>query len=145
MTLMAVVEKKPEVKTARPLDRLAVASLAGVVYILVSLAVAFWAVPTVCRLVGLGDVSFGPLLTGVLSLAAIVALAIIGYRLMGGPRSRPGLRAGIFLGFVFLAIWALFSRWVGGIAEGSTYDGWLSGAGPGVGAGVALALSAAFG
>src|SRR4051812_28728664 len=125
MTLMAVVEKKTEVKTASPLDRLAGARLAGGVFILLRLALALWAVPTVCRLIGLGDVSFGPLLTGVLSLAAIVALAVFGSRLMGGAQSRPGLRAGIFLGFVFLAIWALFSRWVGGIAEGSTYDGWL--------------------
>src|SRR5206468_7837455 len=109
MTLMAVVEKKPEVKTASPLDRLAVASLAGVVYILGSLAVAFKAVPAVCQMVGL---SAGSLLTGFLSLATLGALAVVGYRLMGGSHSRPGLRAGIFLGFVFLGLWALFSRWV---------------------------------
>src|SRR5262245_17191070 len=145
MTLMAVVEKKPEVQTASPFDRLAVASLAGVVYILVSLTVAFWAVPAVCRLAGLANASFGPLLTGVLALAAIVVLAIFGYRLMGGAHSRLGLRAGIFLGFVFLALWALFSRWVGGIVEGSTYDGWLESAPPGVGIGIAVALSGLFG
>src|SRR5262245_54013935 len=127
MTLMAVVEKKPEVKTASPLDRLAVASLAGVVYILGSIAVAFKAVPAVCQLLGIADTGIGPLLTGTLSLLAIVVLAVVGYRLMGGAESRPGLRAGIFLGFVFLALWAFFSRWVGGIVEGSTYDGWLSG------------------
>ena len=138
---MAVVEKKPEVKTASPFDRLAIASLSGVVYILVSLTVAFWAVPAVTRVAGLANASFGPLLTGVLALTAIVVLAIFGYRLMGGAHSRLGLRAGIFLGFVFLALWAFLSRWVGGIIEGSTYDGWLSGAPLGVGMGIAAALS----
>lgn len=135
---MAVVEKKPEVKTSSAFDRLAIASLAGVVYLLGSLAVAFKAVPALCQLLGLSTV---PLLPSALSLAAVVTLAVVGYRLMGGTHSRLGLRAGIFLGFVFLAVWALFTRWVGGIVEGSAYNGWLKDTSFGVGVGITVALS----
>src|SRR5688500_12436388 len=104
---MAVVVKKPEVRTTSPFDRLAVASLAGVVYILASLARAFWAVPAVLQLLGLAELGFGPLLIGVLSLLTAGVLAVVGYRLMGGAASRPGLRGGMFLGFVFLTLWTL--------------------------------------
>jgi len=139
---MAVVEKKPEARTASPFDRLAVASLAGVVYVLASLAVAFKAVPALCRLVGLTpDTTFGPVLTGTLCVAALGVLAVVGFRLMGGTHSRPGLRAGVFLGLVFLAVWVLLSRWIGGLLEGWTAEGWLSNLGPTTGMGVAAVLS----
>src|SRR4051812_25759396 len=111
---MAVVEKKPETRTTSALDRLALASLAGVVYVIGSLAVAFKAVPAACELVGLGGAPY-VLHRGLLSLLVAVALAVVGVRLLGGRQTRPGLRAGIFLGLVFLLLWALLSRWIGGI------------------------------
>src|SRR5438067_2032352 len=141
---MAVVEKKPETQTTSAFDRLGMASLAGVVYVLGSLAVAFKAVPAACELVGLDGASY-VLLRGLLSLLAFVVLAVVGVRLMGGRQARPGLRAGIFLGLVFVLLWALLSRWVGGILEESTYNGWLQGLGANVGAGISLALSLALG
>jgi len=138
---MAVVEKKPEAKTASPFDRLAVASLAGVVYVLASLAVAFKAIPALWQLTTLDS----PVIAGILAVACVIALAILGFRLLGGDLSRPGLRAGIFTGLVFLLLWALLSRWIGGIVEGSTYDGWLSSTSPGFGAILTAMLSAALG
>src|SRR5262245_1407302 len=141
---MAVVEKKPEAPTASAFDRLSVASLAGVVYVVGSLAVVFKGVPALCELFGMSADRFG-VASALLSVVAVFALAIVGFRLLGGAESRPGLRAGVFTGLVFLCLWALLSRWIGGIIEGSTYDGWLSGTSPTFGAILTAMLSAALG
>src|SRR5829696_695050 len=63
---MAVVEKKPETRAAAggTFDRLAFASLAGLVYVLGSLAVAFKAVPAATRMLGLRPDTFAGTLVG---------------------------------------------------------------------------------
>src|SRR5437870_4676555 len=99
---MAVVDKKPETSTAQPL-KLGLASLGGVVFIVGSLAVAFRAVPAAFKAIGLSaDTMGGSILPGLAGIALLVVLAIVGYRMIGGAHSRPGLRAGIFLGLVFV-------------------------------------------
>ena len=71
---MAVVEKRPEAKTASAFDRLSVASLAGVVYVVASLAVAFKAIPAVWGLLGLPTETFG----------AVAGIGLFDARLGGG-------------------------------------------------------------
>lgn len=139
---MAVVEKKPEARTASAFDRLSLASLAGVAYVAASFAVVFKAFPAAWELLGGYG---GAAAIGLIGVVLLVALIALGIRLIGGADSRPGLRAGIFTGLVMLVLWALLSRWVGGIVEGSTYDGWLSGTSPAFGAILAAMLSAALG
>lgn len=140
---MAVVEKKPETGTSQPLS-LGLASLAAVAYVLGSILVAFKAVPVVLGIVGLTAENAG-VLPGLVSIIALVALAIVGFGLMGGTHSRPGLRAGIFLGLVFLFLWAIISRWIGGILEGMAYDRWFGHNETTIGGGITAALSALFG
>lgn len=126
---MAVVEKKTETTPgASPFDRLAVASLAGVAYIVASFAVLFKAVPTIADMTGLSGSFAGAAFTNVILVAAFLGLLVLGWRLMGGADSRPGLRAGIFLGIVFLLLWLFLIRWLGGMLEGWVYGGeWFRG------------------
>jgi len=143
---MAVVDKKPETSTAQPL-KLGLASLAGVLYVVGSLAVVFKAVPAALAAIGLtADTFGGTILIGVGGLLLLLVLAIVGYRMIGGAHSRPGLRAGIFLGLVFVLLWAGVSRWLGGLIEGWFYSNkWAEQNELTVGGGITAVLSALFG
>jgi preprotein translocase SecE subunit len=140
---MAVVEKKPETGTARPLS-LGLASLAGVAYVLGSIVVAFKVVPVLFGMAGLPPESY-TVLVGLTSIVVLLALGIVGYGRMGGTHSRPGIRAGIFLGLVFVFLWAILSRWIGGLIEGWTYNGLFRGNEITIGGGISVALSALLG
>ncbi len=135
---MAVVEKKPEATTARPI-KLGLAGLAGVVYVLGSIAVAFKAIPALFGLAGLGADSVA---AGLCSILALLLLAVLGYRLLGGKESRLGLRAAVFLGFMIVLVGTLLGRWVGGLVEGWTYDKyWFEGNEVLWGGGIALVVT----
>src|SRR5438552_10981072 len=122
---MAVaVKNTPETRTANLFDRLAAASLAGVVYVLGTVGIVFKGLPALWEQLGLSSESFlGVALQGSVMLAVLVVLFVVGLRLMG-PAPRPGLRAGIFTGLFLLLVLALVGRWLGGILEGWVYDGW---------------------
>lgn len=127
--VMAVaVKNTPETQTAGLFDRLGAASLAGVVYVVASLAIAFTGIPTLIGRLGLTGGGFMPIAAQVLAVVvALVVLAVIGIRMMGSP-PRPGLKAGIFMGVVFLLLTLLVGRWVGGIVESLVYNnGWFKG------------------
>ena len=96
---MAVaVKNTPETRTANLFDRLAAASLAGVVYVLGTVGIVFKGLPALWEQLGLSSDSFiSVALQGSVMLAVLVVLLVIGVRLMG-PAPRPGLRAGIFTG-----------------------------------------------
>lgn len=117
---MAVaVKNNPETGIANLLDRLSVASLVGVVYVLGCLAIVFKALPTLWwQILGFSGESFFAVagLT-VLMLAATAGLIWLGGRLVGG-HPLPGLRAGIFTGSVLLLLAAMISRWFAGWLEG---------------------------
>lgn len=141
---MAVVEKKPEIPTANTPRRLGVASLIGVVFVVGSFIAAFTVLPTVFKTIGLTGDSFAIAIADVLlRIATLVVLITVGFRLASGSQKRPGLRAGIFVGVVFVLLWALLSRWIGGILEGSTYNGWLQKVGPSIGTALFAGISAA--
>src|SRR5262245_18588763 len=127
---MAVaVKNTPETRTTTVFDRLAAASLAGVVYVLGSVGIVFKGLPALWGQLGLATDTFMgvALLVLVLPLVALVVLAVVGVRL-AGPKPRVGLKAGIFMGLVLLLFLALIGRWIGGIIEGWVYDGgWFPG------------------
>jgi preprotein translocase SecE subunit len=126
---MAVaVKNTPETRTTTLFDRLAAASLAGVVYVLGSVGIVFKGLPALWEQLGLAtDTFMGVALLGLVLLVALVVLVVVGVRL-AGPTPRVGLKAGIFMGLCLLLLLALVGRWIGGILEGWVYDGgWFPG------------------
>src|SRR4051794_21776536 len=127
---MAVAEKKPSdvsfAATPSPLDRVPVASLVGVVYVLGCLGVVFKAIPAVWSTLWGGNTSFMVLATqGLVMLAAATGLVVLGARL-SGPRHKPGVRAGVFFGLVFVLLVLLLTRWVSLWVEHYVYyDHWF--------------------
>src|SRR5438552_10632780 len=109
---MAVaVKNNPETGSHHSMfDRLPVASLLGVVYVLGSLAVVFKAIPRLWQdMLHVGD-SFGSVaLMILLMLAAATGLVYRGARLLA-PMASPGLRAGISVAFVGLVIIVIVTR-----------------------------------
>ena len=96
------VKNMPETTSERSLNRLAVGSIAGTLYVLVSLGIVFRGLPLVWSLIGLGPAltaSVGlPVSIALLTLVMIAAVAGLGWlgtRLVG-PRPVPALKAGIF-------------------------------------------------
>jgi len=126
---MAVaVKNTPETTTRQPLDSVAVGGLLGALYVLGSLALVFWVIPT------LWGASLSAPITSVLGsfidaallllvmLAAGVGLAFLGQRLVG-PAPPPGLKAGIFSSLVGLLVIGFLTRLIGVILEGSLGEG----------------------
>ncbi len=120
---MAVaVKNASETAPPRPLDRLAVGSLVGVVYVLGSIGIVFYGLPTLWAqnvspaiVSGMGTfVNAGLLLLAV--VAAAIGLAVLGMRLVG-PKPPHGLSAGIGLGILALAAVVLITWIVGAILE----------------------------
>jgi len=134
---MAVAEKKPsEVSSAAtpsPFDRVAVASLVGVVYVLGCLGVVFKAVPAVWAAVWPAGGFMALTLQTIVMIAAATALLVLGTRL-AGPKMKPGVKAGVFFGLLFLLTVVLLTRWVSLWVEHWVYfDGWFGDNGPTVG------------
>jgi len=126
---MAVaVKNPPETGTTGLFDRLSAMSLAGVVYVLGTLAIVFKGLPTLWSQLGLpNDTFMGVAVLGLNMLAALTALVVVGVRLVG-PTPRPGLRAGIFMGLFLLFLLTFIGRWLGGMLEGWFYEGdWFHG------------------
>jgi preprotein translocase SecE subunit len=126
---MAVaVKNSPTTRAPSIFDRLAVASLAGVVYVLGALAIVFKGIPALWDQLAIPGGNFlGVALQGVAMLVVFLLLAVLGARLMGHP-PKPGLKAGIFMGLVLLFLVLILSRWLGGIVEGWAYTNhWFAG------------------
>lgn len=141
---MAVaVKNTPEVASASVLDRMAIASLAGTAYVLGSLGIVFYLLPSLWASLGGGNTP-GPLVVrGLLQLVALTVLLVFGARLLG-PKAVPGVRAGIFLGLVGFLLALLLTRWASLWIEHWSFDNsWF---GPSVGmiltAGVGVGLLA---
>ena len=126
---MAVaVKNTPETHAPSVLDKLAVASLAGAVYLIGMLWAVFGGLPLLWRQLGLPTNSFlGVAGLGLAVLVAFVMLAVVGVRLFGG-RPRPGLRAGIFCALVMFLILLGVCRWIAGFIEARVYNNdWFAG------------------
>jgi preprotein translocase SecE subunit len=120
---MAVaVKNSAEAPTRSLFDRLAVSSLAGVIYVLGSIGVVFYGLPSLRE----AAVHALPWLTehafvsyAILILAMVVALAglvYLGLRLVS-PQPQHGLRAGIFFGLVGVLVIGLVTVGIGWLIE----------------------------
>jgi preprotein translocase SecE subunit len=120
---MAVAVKNPPQVGAGTLERLPVASLTGVVYVVGSLAVVFGLLPTLWwNVFGFSRTSFAwDSLLGVVMFAAAVGLTAFGARSLGA-RAPHGTRAGVFVGLVGLLLILLLTRWASLWVEHWAYD-----------------------
>src|SRR5262245_1500419 len=124
---MAVaVKTSPGARSPSPSAGLVLYSLAGVAYLLLTLAVVFVLVPwlwaTVWEGLGGGQATVvGSTILVMLEMVAAGGLLYGGARLLGRA-AIPGIRAGVFIGFVGLVILLLVTRWVGRLFEGYVFD-----------------------
>jgi preprotein translocase SecE subunit len=138
--MTVAVKNTPESQTSSPFDRLPVASLVGVVYVLAGIAIIVKGLPAlVWTWLGLSQQSFPAwFLLIVCILAAVAGLAYVGSRL-AGPTPPRGLRAGIFVALIGIGIIAMITRWASTLFERLSFDNhWFS-------AEVGLGLTAAVG
>jgi preprotein translocase SecE subunit len=119
--MAVVVKNNPETATPTILDRLPVASVLGAAYVLVTLIVAFGLVPYVFwEVLGLSRQSFFAIATeGVVAIALMAGMIYVGATRLA-PKHLPGLRAGIFVVLVGLALILTVTRWLGLLL-----DSWL--------------------
>ena len=125
---MAVaVKQAPEAGPRGAFTSLPVATLTGVVYVLVSLAVVLSLIPTVWQSAVSGSLTaalgefVNVTLLGLTMIAAAAGLAYVGVRLVG-PHAPAGLRAGIFFGLLGVLLVALLTRWASVWFEHWAYD-----------------------
>ncbi|MGH7169732.1 MAG: preprotein translocase subunit SecE [Gemmataceae bacterium] len=106
---MAVaVKNTPEVESASLLDRMTIASLAGAAYVLGTLGIVFYLIPSLWQ--SLGWEGNASLVRGLIQLAAAIGLLVFGARLLG-PKAATGVRAGIFIGLLGVLLILLLTRW----------------------------------
>ncbi|MGH9676537.1 MAG: hypothetical protein ACRD36_05495, partial [Candidatus Acidiferrum sp.] len=96
---MAVaVKTNAEARSASPLDRLAVASLVGVFYVVACLGILIGLLPALWwGVLGITPSPATSIVLGILLVAAGVGLAMFGASFLGAKAAR-GTRAGIFIG-----------------------------------------------
>ena len=148
---MAVAVKDTPEAASRQVNRLAIGSLAGTVYILASIALAFYAIPqlwamTLSRVIAGGQESVvDEALLLLVILAAIAGLAVLGRRLLGANPPH-GIRAGIFVGIFAVLVMGLVTRAIGGLLESAFGSESALGAGLTLAVGVVLigALASAY-
>jgi preprotein translocase SecE subunit len=124
---MAVALKNsPDVASSSLLDRLAVVSLVGTAYVLGCIGIVFYLLPSLWWM-GFDHGSFVAMVfLGLVMLVAAAGLAVLGGRLLG-PRTVPGVRAGIFFGLVGFVLVLLLTRWVSMWLEYGVYQNGLFG------------------
>jgi preprotein translocase SecE subunit len=115
MTMAVAVKNSPET-TPQPLfDRLAVSSLVGAVYVLGSIGIVFYLIPS---LLGQMEASFVNVALRLLAMVVAAGVLIfLGTRLVG-PHPAHGLRAGIFVALVALLVVGLITWGAGMLIEG---------------------------
>ena len=123
---MAVgIKNTPEIASASFLDHMPVAALAGTAYLLGSLGIVFYLLPSLWDTHGwTGNAS--AMVRGLLQFAALTGLVVFGARLLG-PKAAHGVRAGIFIGFVGFLLILLLTRWASLWLEYGSFDrGWFN-------------------
>jgi len=121
---MAVaIKNAPDLRpTSNPFDRMQIVALGGVVYTVGSLAILFKVIPMLWvalwgNLLGFQVDSFASYtLQAILMLAGAAGMVVLGGQLLG-PKTQPGIRAGIFTAFVSLLLVVLLTRWYSSGAE----------------------------
>jgi preprotein translocase SecE subunit len=120
---MAVAVKNPEATSSGLFDRLPVGILAGVVYVVGSLAILFGLLPAVWwQWLGFQATASSYAVLILVGMLLAAGLAYVGMRLLG-PKPAPGLKAGIFVALLALLVVLLVTRWVSQGIEGLVYEG----------------------
>lgn len=116
---MAVaVKNTPNSLSRGPLNRWAVESLLGALYILGCLGIVFYALPQVWwRLTGSASIQASVIL-GIIMVIAALGLVAGGKRLVGNEPTR-GLAAGVFFGVIGVIVIGLLTLWIGSLLERS--------------------------
>lgn len=114
--MTVAVKNVPESGTTNPLDRLAVASVVGVVYVVASLWAVFQGVPRLWDVVWPEAPAVGVAVKVLVMLAVAAGLAYAGTKLYLSAH-QPGLCAGVFFGLVGLLLFAEVTAGVGLIFE----------------------------
>jgi preprotein translocase SecE subunit len=123
---MAVaVKNTPEVASASLLDRMAVASLAGAAYVVGTLGIVFYLIPSLWQSLGWGG-NASLVVRDLIQLAALSGLVVFGVRLLG-PKAATGVRAGIAVSLVGFLLILLLTRWVSLWTEYWSFDRGLFG------------------
>jgi hypothetical protein len=118
--MSVAVKNTPEIATTSLLDRMPVAALAGTAYVLGSLGIVFYLLPSLWQMTGWGG-AVALVVRGLLQLAALGGLAYLGVQLLG-PKAAPGIRAGIFVGLVGFLMILLLTRWASMWIEYLSFD-----------------------
>src|SRR5262245_30841716 len=128
---MAVAVKNvPEATTRKPVNRLALGSLAGAVYIIAAVGVVFYGVPALWwGLIEWLNLDLNEFVAGALLiplvLAAGVGAVVLGWRLLG-PAPVHGLRAGVFFTLAGVLAIATLTSWIGSWLETRELDETIS-------------------
>jgi preprotein translocase SecE subunit len=118
IAMALAVKNMPETSSQRSLNRLAVASVAGTLYVLASLVLTFYGLPQLwfsfvspwlAAAVG-SSVDIAMMILVMIGLA--LGLTWLGVRLVG-PQPAPGVKAGICMGIVGLLVVGVLTDWVG--------------------------------
>lgn len=146
---MAVaVKTSPETAPQQPLNRLAVGSVLGTLYVLACLAIIYaiplaWSEVVSPAIAGAAGVFVDAALRLLVMLAVAAGLVLVGRRLVG-PDPPLGLRAGICVGIVGVLMIGLITRGIGGVLERSLGEsGAIAGIAITVAVGIALLLAGA--
>jgi preprotein translocase SecE subunit len=118
--MATAVEPSSQPRTPNPQAKLALASLLGAVYVVMALAVAFYAIPHLwAQYVGpsINNEMMSVALHYTVEIAAVVGLYLFGRSLAGANPPR-GLYGGIFLVLVAAAVIFVLAKWVGSAFDG---------------------------
>jgi preprotein translocase SecE subunit len=143
---MAVaVKNMTEAGAQRPINRLAVESLVGVVYVVAALGVLFYGLPALWNWLNLTSSAF---INGAMLILAMVAaaggLVYLGIRLVGANPPH-GFRAGVFCGLVEFLLIGLVTCGVGNLIQGTSFGESQPAAGLAITAVIGLLLCGAAG
>ena len=121
--MSSVAVKNPDTSAPGVLDRLHLGILAGVVYLVGSVAIVFELLPWLWfdQLGHSRSSAVDGTLLVLIGLAVAGGLAYLGKRLLG-PHPVPGVKAGIFTMLVVLLVIVLLTRWASIYFEGWVYD-----------------------
>jgi preprotein translocase SecE subunit len=122
--MTVAVKNSPETASERSINRLAMGSLAGTLYVLASLGIIFQGIPALWTyavsswLPSWQDSFVGMTLVALLMLGATAGLVLLGVRLIGSSPAR-GTRAGIFFGIIGVLLAVFIGCGIGSLLEQS--------------------------
>src|SRR5260370_8830493 len=119
--MTVAVKNTPEISTGSLFDRLAVASLAGVIYVLGAIAVVVKGLPALWWIyLGWNQQSLAAwALLVVAMVAGAVGLIVVGGKLLG-PHPPRGVRAGVFFGLIAVVLTGLVVRSIASLLQPCT-------------------------